>query len=419
MAGTSSGAGGAAGRAPAADQVRNVVLVGHSGTGKTTPGRGAARRDRHDPAARRVDDGTTVSDFDEVEVRQQRSVNLTLAPIDPQRHQGQPARHARLRRLRRRPAGRAARGRRRAVRRLRRRRDRRRDQDAVGGVRRGRHAARGRDHQDRPPAGRLRGDAGRVPRGLRRRRAAAVPAGRRRRHVTGLIGLLSQKLYDYSGGQRAEGAPAAAGRGRASTELRGELIEGIIAESEDESLMDRYLAGEEIDPKVLIEDLEKAVARGSFYPVLVASAPPGSACSSCSRCMTEAFPSPAEHPLPAVTTPDGKPVTRPDLRPGRPAGRRGGQDHRPTRTSAGSAWSGCSPARCARTPSVHVSGHGLRRSAGTTTTTSTSGSARCPRRWASSSARSPQCAAGDICAVAKLGTRRDRRHAVGQGQTRC
>ena len=47
--------------------------------------------------------------------------------------------------------------------------------------------------------------------------------------------------------------------------------------------MDSYLSGEEIDPKVLIEDLEKAVARGSFYPVLAASAPQASAWPSCSR----------------------------------------------------------------------------------------------------------------------------------------
>ncbi len=31
--------------------------------------------------AGKVEDGTTVSDFDEVEVRQQRSVNLALAPL--------------------------------------------------------------------------------------------------------------------------------------------------------------------------------------------------------------------------------------------------------------------------------------------------------------------------------------------------
>ena len=36
--------------------------------------------------------------------------------------------------------------------------------------------------------------------------------------------------------------------------------------------MDRYLGGEEIDVEVLIADLETAVARGSFYPVLAAAA---------------------------------------------------------------------------------------------------------------------------------------------------
>jgi len=76
--------------------------------------------------------------------------------------------------------------------------------------------------------------------------------------------------------------------------LRDELIEGIITESEDETLMDRYLSGEEIDPKVLIEDLEKAVARGSFYPVLGASAPQRIGMLELLEVMTEAFPSPAE-----------------------------------------------------------------------------------------------------------------------------
>src|SRR5437764_30653 len=50
--------------------------------------------------------------------------------------------------------------------------------------------------------------------------------------------------------------------------LRGELIEGIIGESEDETLMERYLAGDELAVADLVADLETAVARGHFHPVM-------------------------------------------------------------------------------------------------------------------------------------------------------
>jgi hypothetical protein len=46
--------------------------------------------------------------------------------------------------------------------------------------------------------------------------------------------------------------------------------------------MDRYLAGEHIDLETLIDDLEKAVARGSFYPV-TAVVLGGLGATSCSR----------------------------------------------------------------------------------------------------------------------------------------
>src|SRR5213080_2068797 len=78
-------AGAAVGKAPTADgpaRIRNVVLVGHSGSGKTTLAEALLVATGTIPRAGRVEDGTTVSDADEVEVRQQRSVSLALAPIE-------------------------------------------------------------------------------------------------------------------------------------------------------------------------------------------------------------------------------------------------------------------------------------------------------------------------------------------------
>lgn len=88
--------------------------------------------------------------------------------------------------------------------------------------------------------------------------------------TTGLIGLLSERVFDYSTGVRRESAPDE-GLRELVAEARARLIEGIIAESEDETLMDRYLGGGTIDAKTLVDDLEKAVARGTFHPVLAAA----------------------------------------------------------------------------------------------------------------------------------------------------
>ena len=122
---------------------------------------------------------------------------------------------------------------------------------------------------------------------------------------TGLIGLLSQTHYEYSDGKRTTKEPDSSYADRLS-EQRGTLIEGIIEESEDETLMERYLGGEEIDEKVLIEDLEKAVARGSFFPVIPVCSSTGVGTLELLEVATSGFPSPLEHPLPDVFTPQGK-----------------------------------------------------------------------------------------------------------------
>ena len=89
---------------------------------------------------------------------------------------------------------------------------------------------------------------------------------------------------------------------------RGELIEGVIEESEDESLMDRYLSGEVIGEDQLTTDIERAIAKATFFPVVPVCATTGLGCPELLDLVVAAFPAPPEHPLPDLFTPEGKPI---------------------------------------------------------------------------------------------------------------
>jgi elongation factor G len=114
--------------------------------------------------------------------------------------------------------------------------------------------------------------------------------------VTGLVSLL-EPHPDLDSGELAD-----------ADRLRGELIEGIIGESEDESLMDRYLGGEELAVSDLVSDLETAVARGHFHPVLCVAPLSGVGVPELLDLLVSAFPCPMEHGCPPVTRPDGRPA---------------------------------------------------------------------------------------------------------------
>jgi len=398
--GTSAAGGTAAAGQPGS--VRNVALVGHSGAGKTTLIEALLVDTGVIPRPGRVEDGSTVSDFDEVEVRQQRSVNLTLAPVV---HAG-----TKVNLL-----------------------DTPGYADFTGDLRAGLRAADAAlfcvpatdgvdgltqmlweecasvgmpravvitklDHQ--------RADFDAALQACQDAFGDAVaplylPVLSGPGQVNGLIGLLSGRYFDYAGAVRTERDPDPEHAGR-TDELRSALIEGIIQESEDESLMDRYLegGGEDIDPKVLIEDLEKAVARGSFFPVLTTSSPQGVGLAELLEVMTQAFPAPGEHPLPGVTTLDGKNVTGLTADPKGPLLAevvKTTSDPYVGRISLVRVFSGT----LRPDATVHVSGHGLAERGHADhdiderigALTSPLGKQQRPV---------PQCAAGDICAVAKL-----------------
>jgi elongation factor G len=313
---SSGGAGPAgAGRDSRAGGIRNVVLVGHSGSGKTTLAEALLLHTGTLARAGRVEEGTTASDFDEVEIRQKRSVNLTLTPfvsdgitVNLLDTPGYADFTGDLR------AGlRAA------------------DcalfvvaaTDGIDGVTRllwDECAAVGMpravvitkiDHGRADFATVLAEcqDAfgeGVLPLYLPVPAAGAGNSGNG--GASGLIGLLSETLYDYSSGKRTASPAADVAGTEEMAPARDSLIEGIITESEDETLMERYLSGETVPTDVLIADLETAVARGSFYPVLAVSAPLGVGLAELLEIVTQAFPAPLEHPLPPVTTAAGKPA---------------------------------------------------------------------------------------------------------------
>ncbi|MFD9796485.1 elongation factor G-like protein EF-G2 [Streptomyces sp. NPDC059070] len=313
---------GAAGRAATADHpssVRNVVLVGHSGSGKTTLVEALALTAGAVNRAGRVEDGGTVSDYDEIEHRQQRSVQLSLVPVEwagckinildtpgyadfvGELRAGLRAADAALFVV---SASDGVDGATRMV----------WEECAAVGMPRAivvthLEAARadfaemtrvcaeafGGDDPDAVlplylPLHGPEGPDGHAP-------------------VTGLIGLLSRRVFDYASGERKEAEPGPEQLPLVE-EARNRLIEGIIAESEDETLMDRYLGGEEIDVKTLIDDLERAVARGTFHPVLAAApavegARQGIGTVELLELVTGGFPTPLERTAPDVTTPQG------------------------------------------------------------------------------------------------------------------
>lgn len=123
--------------------------------------------------------------------------------------------------------------------------------------------------------------------------------------VAGFIDLISTQIHDYSSGTRVD-RPSDPEHQALIDDARAELIEGVITESEDESLMDRFLDGADIDEAVLVTDLERAVARGHFHPVLAhATAPHAVGADLILDLIARGFPSPLEHALPVATTIDG------------------------------------------------------------------------------------------------------------------
>jgi elongation factor G len=282
--------------------IRNVVLVGPPGSGKTSLVEALLAATHTIPRNGSVPEGTTVCDHDASAVRQQRSVSLAVAPLVHESvkvnlidtpgyadfvgelRAGLRAADAALFVVS------AAEGVDAATSSLWR-------ECASVGMPRAVVVARS-DHARADVAGEVAAcqaafGAGVLPLYLPSADSAA------------LLGLITERRFDYSGGYPPAVAEASEQEVERVAEARAALIEGVISESEDESLMDAYLAGEHIDSATLIADLEKAVARGSFHPVIPVAAETGLGLAELLELITGGFPSSLERELPQVTTPEG------------------------------------------------------------------------------------------------------------------
>jgi elongation factor G len=123
-------------------------------------------------------------------------------------------------------------------------------------------------------------------------------------HVVGAINLLRRGVTDYRSGEPTAREPDET-EAAIIDEHWDPLIESIIEESEDETLLDRHLSGEPIDLDIVLPDLRTAIATARFFPIIPAHAPTGMGIEGLFELFEQGFPSPAASPLPAVYKPSG------------------------------------------------------------------------------------------------------------------
>jgi elongation factor G len=274
-------------------RIRNVALVGHGGTGKTTLAEALLAEAGAITRRGRVEDGTTTTDFDPEEIKRGISVSLALAPFEFQGHKvnlidtpgyadfvGDVAAALSIADL--------------AVFVV----------SAVEGVevqtevvwRMAAQAGVARmifvNKLDRE-----RSSFERTLEQLRTRFGSGIaplelPIGEEA-EFRGVADLLSDTALFYGDGAPRTG-PIPDEMEPLEHQVRDNLVEGIVVADDD--LMERYLEGDVPSPKELEDTLALGVASASVFPVICGSAAKGTAIERLAAYICELGPSPADRP---------------------------------------------------------------------------------------------------------------------------
>jgi elongation factor G len=291
------------------EKIRNVALVGHGGSGKTTLAEALLHKAGAITRMGRVEDGTTVTDFDPEEQKRNLSLSLALAPFEWNDHKinlidcpgyadfiGDV--HAALRVA---------------------------DLaifvvSAVEGVEVQTYAAWKIASELNVPRmifinklDRERASFERTLDQLRDRFGAGVaplelPIGEEA-DFRGIADLLTDSAYFYDGGTVTHG-DVPDDLAALEHEVHDNLVEGIVVA--DDELLERYLGGDEISVEELERTLAKGVAEASVFPVTVGSATNDVAIDRLADFICEIGPAPGDRPPVTVTAGDTTVDVTPD-----------------------------------------------------------------------------------------------------------
>jgi elongation factor G len=274
-------------------KIRNVAVVGHRGTGKTSLVEALLFQSSAVNRLGTVEQGTTISDWDEDEQRRQMSLSASLANLEWQ---------GRKINLIDAPGDAGFQG------------------DTIAALRvvegalvvlsgvMGVEVGTGRAWHRAEDDGlarvvvvnmldRERADFFRTLEGLRsqisdRCVAVHIPVGAEH-ELSGIVDVLHMKAYTSPEGAREDAAgPIPAEVADLAAEYREKLLDAVV--ETDEGLMERYLDGQELSDEEVAKALKDAVTRGEVFPVAAAVATKNLGTTALLDLLVEGVPSPAK-----------------------------------------------------------------------------------------------------------------------------
>lgn len=116
-----------------------------------------------------------------------------------------------------------------------------------------------------------------------------------------IIDLITRTVHHHAAGKHTA-RPATESESAVIEAERNALIEAIVSEADDDALMESYLNGEDVDSAALRADVVEAVAHGRFYPALFTrTSPVGYGADEVLALIAAGFPSPVQHSIPEVS----------------------------------------------------------------------------------------------------------------------